>query len=102
MLGGEDMSLREILGAVAAAAGRTPPRVRLPHGAVLPLARISEAWARTSGREPFATVDGVRLARKRMFFSSAKAQRELGYGSRAAGDALREAVAWFAANGYLD
>ncbi len=102
VLGGEDMSLREILGAVASAAGRAPPRVRLPHGVVLPLARISEAWARISGREPFATVDGVRLARKRMFFSSAKAHRELGYAARAAEDALREAVAWFAANGYLD
>ena len=102
VLGGEDMSLREILGAVAEAAGRNPPRIRLPHGAVLPLAYLSEAWARISGREPFATVEGVRLARKPMVFSSAKARRELGYASRPARDALRDAVAWYAAHGYLD
>ena len=101
VLGGEDMSLREILGAVAGAAGRTPPRIRLPHGAVLPFAYVSEAWARISGREPFATVEGVRLARKRMVFSSAKARRELGYAGRPARDALRDAVAWFAAHGYI-
>ncbi len=102
VLGGEDMTLRQILGSVAAAAGRAPPRVRLPHGAVLPLAHLSEAWARVSGREPFATVDGVRLARKRMYFSSAKARGELGYAARPAAEALRDAVAWFAAHGYLE
>ena len=101
VLGGEDLSLREILGAIAEAAGRAPPRIRLPHGAVLPLAHLSEAWARISGRAPFATVDGARLARKRMYFSSAKARRELGYASQPAADGLRDAVAWFAANGYL-
>ena len=102
VLGGEDMSLREMLRLIAHAAGRAPPRIRLPHAAVLPLAHLSEAWARVSGAEPFATVEGVRLARKRMFFSSAKARRELGYASRPAGEALREAVAWFADHGYLE
>ena len=102
VLGGEDMTLREILVAIATFTGRRPPRVRLPHGAVMPLAVLSEAWARISGREPFATVEGVRLARKRMFFSSAKAARALGYSARPASQAIRDAVAWFAANGYFD
>ena len=101
VLGGEDMTLRQILAAVAAAAGRAPPRIRLPHTAVLPLAHLSESWARISGREPFATVDGARLARKRMFFSSAKARRDLGYAPRPAETALGDAVTWFAVHGYL-
>jgi len=101
VLGGETMALAEILGAIAAAAGRRPPRLRLPHGLVLPFAYASEAWARFTGREPLVTVDSVRMARKRMFFSSAKAERELGYRARPAGEALREAVEWFRAHGYL-
>jgi dihydroflavonol-4-reductase len=101
VLGGEDMSLREILGTVAAAAGRRPPRLRLPHGAVLPIAYAAEAWTRLSGgREPFVTVDGIRMARKRMYFSSAKARRALGYEPGPARDALGDAVAWFRDNGY--
>ena len=101
VLGGEDMSLREVLNAVTAAAGRRPPRLRLPHGLVLPVAYAAEAWCRLSGgRDPFVTVDGVRMARKRMYYSSAKARRVLGYESGAARDALGDAVAWFRDNGY--
>ena len=85
VLGGRDMSLSEILAEIAALAGRRPPRLRLPHGAVLPVAVLAEAWARLAGGpEPFVTVAGVRMARKRMFFSSAKAARELGYRARPA------------------
>jgi dihydroflavonol-4-reductase len=57
--------------------------------------------ARLTGREPFITRDGVRMARKKMYFSSAKAVRELGYAPRPARDALADAVGWFKANGYL-
>ena len=79
-----------------------PPRLRLPHGLVLPLAYAAEAWARLrrSG-EPFATVDGLRMAKKRMYFSSAKAEAELGYQSRPAEAALADAVDWFREAGYL-
>jgi dihydroflavonol-4-reductase len=101
VLGGTDMTLRDILQSVAAITGRRPPRLSLPHAAVLPFAYAGEAWARLSGREPFATVDGVRMARKRMFFSSAKAARELGYRTRPVGEAERDAVDWFRAHGYL-
>ncbi len=102
ILGGEDMSLRDILGAIAALTGRRPPRLRLPHGAVMPIAWMAEVWARVANVEPFATVDGIRMARKRMFFSSARARRALGYAPRPAAEALADAVAWFRANGYLD
>lgn len=95
ILGGEDMTLRSILVKVAAMSGRTPPRIRLPIAAVLPVAYVSEFWARLTGREPLATVDGVKMARKFMYFSSAKAKAALGYAPRPADAALADAVAWF-------
>jgi len=102
ILGGEDMSLGAILAEIAALAGRKPPRVRLPHGLILPFAYAAEGIARLTGHEPFATVDGIRMARKKMYFSSAKARESLGYQPRPALEALRDAVDWFRTNGYLD
>ena len=102
VLGGDDMSLKDILGAIAEIVGGKPPRVRLPHGLILPMAYVAEAWTRISGGdEPFATVDGVRMARKKMFFSSAKAMESLGYRPRPAIEGVADAVAWFRDNGYL-
>lgn len=101
VLGGENLTLREILGRIAAITGWPAPRIRLPHGVVLPIAYVSQAWARlTGGGEPRATVDGVRMSRKYMFFSSDKAKRDLGYSPRPADEALREAVRWFREGGY--
>ena len=102
VLGGEDMSLKRILDEIAAITGRPAPRVRLPHNLILPVALVAEAWTRLSGGgEPFVTVDGVRMAKKRMYFSSAKARRTLGYDPRPAAEALADAIAWFRENGYL-
>jgi dihydroflavonol-4-reductase len=102
ILGGENMALAEILTVIARLCGRPAPRLRLAHGLVLPLAHAAEAWARlTGGGEPFVTVDGLRMAKKRMFFSSARAEHELGYRSRPAEAALADAVAWFREAGYL-
>ncbi|HEX3883459.1 MAG TPA: hopanoid-associated sugar epimerase [Stellaceae bacterium] len=101
ILGGEDMSLAEILLEVTRIAGRRPPRLRIPYGVVLPVAFFAELAARITRREPFVTLDGARMSRKKMFFSSARAMRELGYNPRPARAALADAVAWFAANGYL-
>ena len=101
ILGGENMTLREILGEIAAITGRRPPRVRLPHGLVLPIAYLAEVWARWRGGEPFATVDGIRMARSRMFFSSQKARDALGYRPRPAVEALADAVEWYRREGYL-
>jgi dihydroflavonol-4-reductase len=100
VLGGENLSLREILTRVAAISGHRPPRFRLPPDAVLPMARAAEAWARLSGREPRVTVAGVELSRKRMYFSHERATRELGYRPRPAQAALEDAVKWFDAHGY--
>jgi dihydroflavonol-4-reductase len=101
VLGGENLSLREILGRVAAITGRRPPWLRLPSNAVLPVAWLAEGWARLAGGEPAFTVDGVKLARKHMYFSHARATRELGYRPRPAQQALEDAVRWFADHGYL-
>ena len=102
VLGGENMDLGEILGVVAKLTGGRPPRVKIPHGLIMPLAYAAEAWTRLSGGvEPFVTVDGVKMARKKMFFSSDKARHELGYDPGPAEGALSDAVQWFRDNGYL-
>ncbi len=103
ILGGENMSLRELLAEVAAITGRPSPRLRLPHGLVLPVAYVAEAWASlTGGGEPLVTVDGVRLARKKMYFSSDKAKDALGYRPRPARQGFQDAISWFRDNGYLE
>ena len=89
ILGGQDMSLREILGVIAALVGRAPPRVRLPYGVVLPIAYLAEGIAKLSGRSGRITLEGVRMSRKRMYFSSAKAARELGYARPSGGAGIR-------------
>lgn len=101
VLGGDNMTLTDILAEIARASGRRPPTLRLPHLAALPIAAGAEAVARLTRREPFATVNGVRMARKKMFFSSARAIGELGYAPRPARQAIADAVAWFKANAYL-
>lgn len=100
VLGAENMSLRQIIERVAAIAGQKPARLRLPHNAILPIAYAAEAIARFSKRAPMVTIDGVRLSKKKMFFSIEKARRELGYMPRSADAALIDAVAWFRENGY--
>jgi dihydroflavonol-4-reductase len=101
ILGGENMSLAEILGEVAQATGGRAPMFKVPYAAILPIAAGAELMARLTGREPFTTLDGVRMSRKKMYFSSAKAGRELGFAPRPAREAIADAIAWFAANGYL-
>jgi dihydroflavonol-4-reductase len=101
ILGGENLSLGEILGEVARLTGRRPPAFKIPSAALLPIARGAEAFARMTGREPFATVDGVRMSKKKRFFSSTRAVEELGYAPRPARQALTDAIAWFKANGYV-
>ncbi len=101
ILGGENMSLAEILTEVARAIGRRPPRLKVPYAVAFSVAAGAELMARITGHEPFTTLDGVRMARKKMYFSAAKASRELGYRPRPAREAIADAVSWFEANGYL-
>jgi dihydroflavonol-4-reductase len=102
ILGGSNLTLKEIFCAIAILTGQTAPKIRLPHSLVFPVACVSEAWARlVSRREPRVPLDGVRLARKKMFFSIEKAKRFLGFRPRPVEEGLREAVEWFRKNGYL-
>jgi len=101
ILGGTDLSLKQILSLVAARMGRSAPALRLPRWFVVPVAYLSEGWARLAGVEPRVSVDGVRMAAKRMYFSSARANEELGYSARAPEEAITAAIDWFRANDYL-
>lgn len=100
VLGGDDLGLAEMLAVIAELCGRRKPLVRLPRAAIYPIALAAETFARLTGREPFVTVDALRMAKKKMFFSSAKARRELGYQTRPARQAVHDALVWFRAAGY--
>ncbi len=97
ILGGEDYALGELFALVSQVAGRRPPRVKLPIAPLYPLALACEALARF-GVAPVVTRETLGMARKKMFFSSAKARAELGYAPRPAVEAVRDAVAWFRAD----
>jgi dihydroflavonol-4-reductase len=102
LLGGENLSLAEILRQVAALRGRRAPRLRLPRRPLYPLAMAAETWARaTGGREPMLTVDGLRMAARPMYFRHDKAGRDLGYRPRPAEAAIHDSVRWFEREGYL-
>jgi dihydroflavonol-4-reductase len=101
ILGGQNATLAEILGVVASEVGRAPPRIKIPRNAVVPLAYVTEAIAQITGKEPMLTRDGLKMSKNKMFFSSAKAERELGYRTRPYAQGIRDAIAWFREAGYL-
>ncbi len=101
ILGGQDASLRQLLADIAALTGRKAPTVNLPRAPLYPLAFAAEAVASIIGKEPFVTRDALDMAAHHMFFTSAKAERELGYKARPYGEALEDALRWFGAAGYL-
>ena len=101
ILGGQDMSLEEILRRVGQHIGKPGSNVRLPHWAVYPIALLSEGLAKVTKREPRVTLDGVRMAKKHMYFSSAKAERELGYRWRDPQLAIGDAIDWFRSHDYF-
>ncbi len=100
ILGGENLDMGKLMALVAHAAGRSPPRIRLPIAAVWPVALVCEGLARF-GIPPLVVRDHLRMARKKMFFSSAKAKAGLGYAPRPAEVAIADAIAWFRAHGMV-
>ncbi|MGB1547108.1 MAG: hopanoid-associated sugar epimerase [Alphaproteobacteria bacterium] len=101
VLGGENLALRQILEKIAAITGRPGPKFRVPHNLILPVAAAAEIWTRLSGGDqPFVSMDSVRMSKKRMFYSSDRARKELGYHPRPAEEALRDAIEWFARHEY--
>jgi dihydroflavonol-4-reductase len=100
ILGAENLTLQQIFVALGEIAGRPAPKIRIPYGVAYAAGAISTAWAGLTGREPRAPLDGVRMARKKMWVRHDKAARELGYAPGPARGALERAVQWFRGNGY--
>ncbi|HYA22817.1 MAG TPA: hopanoid-associated sugar epimerase [Terriglobales bacterium] len=102
ILGGENLTLKQILDKLAAITGLPSPKVKVPYLMALATGVVDElVTGRILGREPRATIDAVRMGRKKMFVTSAKAERELGWKPAPVDDALRRAVDWFRENGYV-
>jgi len=100
VLGGENLDFGAILAIIAELTGRKPPTIKIPRLPLFPLAYAAELIARFTQKEPFITVDGLKMAKKKMFFSSEKAIKELGYAPRPARQAIADAIDWFKGNGY--
>lgn len=101
ILGCDNLTLQQILERLAAISGRKAPRLRIPYAVAYLAGVVSTAWANVTGREPRAPLDAVKMARKKMFVSSEKAKRELGWNPGPVDGAFERAVAWFRANGYV-
>ena len=101
VLGGENLLLKDVLALIASVAGQRPPSIRLPEALIWPIAWAMEKTAPITGIAPMMTRDHLKMARKKMFYSSAKAMHELGYSPRPLRAAIEDAVAWFRANGML-
>ena len=102
ILGGENLTLKQILDKLAAITGLPSPKVKVPYVMALATGVVDEVvTGRILGREPRATIDAVRMGRKKMFVTSAKAERELGWKPAPVDDALRRSVEWFRSNGYV-
>jgi len=100
ILGGRNMALREILEELARLGGRAAPKVRIPYAVAWAYGAFDTALARWTGRPPLAPLDGVRMARKKMFVRTGKAERELGFVPGPVEAALERAIEWFRANHY--
>jgi dihydroflavonol-4-reductase len=101
ILGGQNASLKEMLGVIAGLSGRSPPHIRLPRAPFYPLAHAAQTIARFTQKEPFLTVDALKMSKHHMFFSSAKAERELGFRARPYREALADALDWFRSAGHI-
>jgi dihydroflavonol-4-reductase len=101
ILGGENMDLKTMLGLIAELSGRRAPWFKVPRRPLFPVAFVAEQISRFTRKEPFVTVDGLRLAAKKMYFTTAKAERELGYHARPTKEAFNDALVWFRAQGYV-
>lgn len=101
ILGSENLTLEQILGKLAGITGKPAPKMRVPYAVAYAVGMASTAWAGITGKEPLAPLDGVKMARKKMWVRHDKASRELGFAPGPAETALRRAVDWFRANGYV-
>ncbi len=101
ILGGENLTLKQILDRMSAITGLPSPTMKVPHAVAMAFAFFDENFTgRLRGKEPRATVEAVRMGKKKMYASSAKAERELGFTVAPVYQALRAAIEWFRAHGY--
>lgn len=100
VLGCENLTLEQILGRLAALTGKKAPRTKAPYALAYAAGVASTAWANVSGNAPRVPLEGVKMARKKMFVTHEKASRELNFSPGPVDNALRRAVAWFRENGY--
>jgi len=101
ILGGENLTLKQILDKLGAITGLPSPTIKVPYVVALATGVVDEVFTgRIMGKEPRATIDAVRMGKKKMFVTSAKAERELGWRQVTVDNALQRAVDWFRANGY--
>jgi dihydroflavonol-4-reductase len=100
ILGCENVTLKDILARLARIAGKAAPTMQVPYAVAYATGLITTAWANLTGKPPLAPLEGVKMARKKMFVSAAKATRELGFIPGSVDLALGRAVGWFRANGY--
>ncbi len=101
ILGGENLTLQRIFERLSRLSGLPAPTIRIPYAVAFTAGVFSTAWANVSGREPRAPLDGVRMARKKMFVTTEKARRELGFEAGPVDAALQRAIDWFRSNGYV-
>jgi dihydroflavonol-4-reductase len=102
LLGGENLTLKQLLDTLSRITGLSAPKLRIPHGLALGVAYASTLFSRLIGREPGVPVEGVKIARHMMFVDCSRAQRELGFQAGAVAGALERAVRWYEANGYVN
>jgi dihydroflavonol-4-reductase len=100
ILGGENLTLEQILGRLSALSGKPAPTIKIPYSIAYAAGAITTALAQVTGRPPLAPLEGVKMARKKMFVTNDKAARELGFTPRPVEGALKRAIDWFRANGY--
>jgi dihydroflavonol-4-reductase len=100
ILGGENLTLEQILGRLSALSGKAAPTIKIPYSIAYAAGAITTALAQVTGRPPLAPLEGVKMARKKMFVTNDKAARELGFTPRPVEGALKRAIDWFRANGY--
>lgn len=101
LLGGENLTLKELLDALSKITGLPVPRLKIPHGLALGVAYVNTVFSRLIGREPGIPVEGVKIARHMMFVDCTRAKRELGFKAGPVSAALERAVRWYEANGYI-
>jgi dihydroflavonol-4-reductase len=100
ILGSENLTLEQILGMLAVITGKKAPKIKLPYAVAYAAGVVTTGWANLTGKEPLAPLEGVKMARKKMFVTHAKAARDLGFSPGNPDVALRRAVSWFRQNGY--